>query len=395
MPSSGTLISETNRSDDIIIIWLDENITNPEKLLSSQRKTLLLSFLKSIRPFVDSSNCRQFVEKLTDVRIFFVVSSSLGENIVPIIHDLAQLTYIYVFCADKTKHEVWAKQFNKIRGVFIDDVCLSTKLKDDACSLSNINFPFGLFDPDQRTLHDLTKEQASFMWSQLIIEVLLRLPQTSEAKSEMIEECRTRYKDNEAQLEKITIFETIYRASDAIRWYTDSSFVYKLFNEAFRKQDFEIIFKYRYFLLDLYNQLSSLYNQQSKDAGKSFKVFRGQMMFEDELLKIKQNVGQLISINTFLSTSTSCAVASNFSGSGEHQSIRLVSVVFEIMVDCNIPCRPFAKIDQLSHMKDEHEILFSIGTIFRIESVSDDYLETIWYVKLTWTNEVNKKNGTE
>jgi hypothetical protein len=80
-----------------------------------------------------------------------------------------------------------------------------------------VNFPFGLFDSTQRTLHDLTKEQASFMWFQLIIEVFLRLPQTSISKAEMIEEYHASYRDNEVQLEKIMIFEKKYRASTGIR----------------------------------------------------------------------------------------------------------------------------------------------------------------------------------
>jgi hypothetical protein len=85
---------------------LDETIINPEKLLSSQRKTLLLSYIKSIQSFVHCGECREYIEKISNVRIFFVVSGSLGEKIVPIIHDLPKLTFIYIFCADKSKHEV-------------------------------------------------------------------------------------------------------------------------------------------------------------------------------------------------------------------------------------------------------------------------------------------------
>ncbi len=188
------------------------------------------------------------------------------------------------------------------------------------CSLSNVNFPFGLFDSSQRTLHDLTREQASFMWFHLIIEIFLRLRQTPAAKTETIAECRAGYKENEVQLEKIMIFEKIYRASDAIKWYTDNTFVFQLFNKAFRNQNFQIIFKYRYFLVDLFNQLAFLHKQQYKDQKDYLTVYRGQMMFQDELMKLKQNVGHLISINTFFSTSASCAVAANFFGNGEHQS---------------------------------------------------------------------------
>jgi hypothetical protein len=100
MTSSKTSLFETNHLEDIIIIWLDETIENPEKMLLSQRKTLLLSYRKSIRSFINSFECHEYIEKMSDVRILFVVSGSLGEKIVPIIHDLSQITFIYIFCAD-------------------------------------------------------------------------------------------------------------------------------------------------------------------------------------------------------------------------------------------------------------------------------------------------------
>lgn len=67
-----------------------------------------------------------------------------------------------------------------------------------------------------------------------------------------------------------------------------------------------------------------------------------------------------------------------------------MSVIFQITVDPTVQGRPFANIDQLSCMNDEHEILFSIGTIFRIESVNLE-IDTIWLVKLTWTNECSEQ----
>ena len=220
-------------------------------------------------------------------------------------------------------------------------------------------------------------------------EVLLRLPQTSETKTEMISECRAEYQQNQAQLDKIALFEKDYQAKDAIQWYTKDTFVFRLFNIAFRKQDFEVIFKYRHFLVDLYSQLSFLHNQQYQNRDGSLTVYRGQMMFQEELMKLKQNVGQLVSINTFFSTSTSCNIAADFSGNGEHQVEGIVSVIFQVTVDLTVPCRPFANISQLSHINDENEILFSMETIFQIDSVELE-LDTIWFVKLSCMDEQTK-----
>ena len=54
-------------------------------------------------------------------------------------------------------------------------------MQDDLRSLTEIIIPFGLPEPGQRSLKVLNSEQTSFMWSQLITKVLLRLSQLSEA----------------------------------------------------------------------------------------------------------------------------------------------------------------------------------------------------------------------
>ncbi|CAF1097712.1 unnamed protein product [Adineta steineri] len=228
------------------------------------------------------------------------------------------------------------------------------------------------------------------MWSQLITEVLLRLPQSSEAKAEMIAECRLSYKDNEAQLKNIEMFEKNYRENEAIEWYTKNGFIFQLFNKAFRRQDFEVIFKYRFFLLDLFKEIHSLYVQQYQTVQQHLTVYRGQMMWKIELMKIKQNVGHLISINTFFSTSISPIVAASFCGNGEYESEGIVSVMFEIELDASTPSRPFARIEKSSVIGDEREVLFSMGTVFHVENV-DLETDTIWLVKLTWNHQTQEK----
>lgn len=158
MASYEACVPQDKQPADIIIIWLDDTITDNGDLLLSESQTVLLPYIKSIQLFTKSLKCRKYIENIHDTRIFFVVSGSLGENLVPDIHSLSQLTFVYIFCAYVSKHETWAQQFNKIRGVFSKDATLLVKLKDDVCSLSNINFPFGFFDSSEETLYSLTKE---------------------------------------------------------------------------------------------------------------------------------------------------------------------------------------------------------------------------------------------
>ncbi|CAF4595361.1 unnamed protein product [Rotaria sp. Silwood2] len=97
-------------------------------------------------------------------------------------------------------------------------------------------------------------------------------------------------------------------------------------------------------------------------------LYRGQSMTTEEFDALKRSTNQLISVNTFLSTTTDREAASIFSGEGSSYS-GLISVVFEILVDSNCEIAllpPFADISNLSHMKDENEILLSMATVMQV-----------------------------
>jgi tetratricopeptide (TPR) repeat protein len=223
-----------------------------------------------------------------------------------------------------------------------------------------------------------------------MIEVLYRLPKTSISKKEMIDECRAQYADNSVQLRMIDEFYNKYNENLSIDWYTKDCFLYRLLNKAFRTENIDIIFNYHYFLSDLTKELTKLYVNQYGDKTGTLTVYRGQHIHIDELQKLQNSIGRLMSINTFFSTTTSSSVAADFSGNGEYRYQGFESIIFQIEIDLSIQRRPFAKIGQFSSNKDENEILFAIGSIFRIESV-ELYLDNIWLIVLTLTNEVKKE----
>ncbi|CAF1685930.1 unnamed protein product, partial [Didymodactylos carnosus] len=74
-------------------------------------------------------------------------------------------------------------------------------------------------------------------------------------KNDMLDEARLFYKENDYELKIISEFDENYISNDAIRWYTRESFLYRLLNKALRTENIDIIFKFRFFIVDLYNQL--------------------------------------------------------------------------------------------------------------------------------------------
>jgi hypothetical protein len=50
--------------------------------------------------------CIDFIQSndVTIDKLFLITSDQLGKEIVPIIHDLPQILYIYIFCIDIYEH---------------------------------------------------------------------------------------------------------------------------------------------------------------------------------------------------------------------------------------------------------------------------------------------------
>ncbi|CAF0944509.1 unnamed protein product [Adineta ricciae] len=261
-----------------------------------------------------------------------------------------------------------------IRVIFDDKHCNKSEQKDVELDPLVPMSVFDLTHGKDMSIRDLNDDQVRFIWFQLLLDVLLRMPRSTNNMTDMLEVARSYYRSDPIELKKINEFASTYQPSKAIWWYTHDSFVYRLLNRAFRTQDICTIFTFRFFILDLYTQLSGIAKARAVPLRKE--AYRGQFLPMNELEAIKNNVNGLISMNTFLSTTTDASVAFLYAGHGSGLPSH-ASVVFTI--DLNIDNndnstafdRPFADISQYSSKLDEKEILFSMGTIFRITAVEE------------------------
>ncbi|UJR19067.1 hypothetical protein I4U23_022198 [Adineta vaga] len=108
-------------------------------------------------------------------------------------------------------------------------------------------------------------------------------------------------------------------------------------------------------------------------------------MSQIEFEKLKDNVGKLISMNGFLSTSRSKNVAMTFSGRPTENK---QSVLFQI--ECNVEVLQdavvFADIERFSKYPEEKEVLFDLGATFEIISMNKDESTHYWLVHLKATD---------
>jgi hypothetical protein len=215
------------------------------------------------------------------------------------------------------------------------------------------------------------------------------MPHDDQAKAEMIEEFRRIYHENESILGEINNFEINYHSYGSVQWYTRDSFIWRTINQILRLSDVDSMIKLRYILTDLYLHLNQSYKQTHSSYFQSTSevFYRGQIMSNKEFYSFRENQGKIISINIFLSTTTSMQIALMYAG--QYSPIdELTSVVFIIERDSPVLTRPYANISFYSLFPDEDEVLFSMGSIFRIGNIRQmPDADHIWIIHLKMTDQ--------
>jgi tetratricopeptide (TPR) repeat protein len=136
-------------------------------------------------------------------------------------------------------------------------------------------------------------------------------------------------------------------------------------------------------------QMHSLYKPSLKS--RVFRVYRGlNMPLKDFDKTIRAEVKNLIAFDSFLSTSLKEEVARQFAL--DKRDPKNESILFSIEIDAHQMERPFADISRWSFFKHECEVLFSIGTVFRIDDVAKNKdSQGIWIVHLITVSEKDKQ----
>jgi tetratricopeptide (TPR) repeat protein len=247
-------------------------------------------------------------------------------------------------------------------------------------------------DMHQKFVRELVKESGTFLYLHMFKDIVLNMSDEPIAKKAMLEQCRVYYADNKAQLVVIDRFETTYRKDDAVCWYTKDCFVYRLVNKALRTEDIEQLFLFRFYIADLCLHLRLL-KQEQQQRFKTLKdtniiVYRGTQQSLKNLDILRSNIGRIISFNGFLSASCDEHIALIFAGVHTvPMRNNLHSLLLEIHIDMSLSDVIAADVSHLSEHPEEQEILFDMGTTFRVDSVTHDPTPDLWRCKLIATND--------
>ncbi|CAF1375814.1 unnamed protein product, partial [Adineta ricciae] len=313
--------------------------------------------------FDNNKSCKRYLEETQHIVSFLICSDTTSEQLIPEIHELPNVRFIYIYSPHNDYDQQWMNKYMKIKQVYTDRKSLLQAIESDVKKYleKEKNGLFGNFDRQDRTT-----ESGSASWWVTFMDALCYLPYPKETcHQHLIAELRNYYTGKAAELRIIDEFEHEYTPEKAIWWYTRDTFFFRLINKANRQHYVGVMFAFGYYIKDVFLQLKKeheTFKIKSMDNAQ-VKVFRGQIMSEDEVQTLKS--AYMVRLTSFLSTSLNRRLALSFLPPESAVTGGHVRVLIEINLNTKYNSKPFGNISHLSEFSEEDEVLMMIGTFLR------------------------------
>ncbi|CAF1385735.1 unnamed protein product [Adineta steineri] len=308
----------------------------------------------------------------------------------PLIDDIPQLDSVYIFNDTKILSEKLMKKWQKIKSVHtdIDDLCQGFQLGIKQYHQDSIVMSFVTVN-ELTSTDNLNQLEPTFMYTQIFKDILLNMEHGKQAIKNFAAYCRHNDCMSSTNIDRL---EKEYHAQLAIWWYTSPLNLYSMLNQALRMLDADVIINMGFFLCDVHQQIQQLYEQQVNSyERKPFLVYRGQSLVKSDFGKLQKTKGGLISFNSFLSTSTDKEVSLGFAQIASTEPNK-IGILFIMSINPCIKSTLFASIKELSHYKDENEVLFSMHTVFRVGEIKQiDSNDQLYEVELQLTSDEDQQ----
>ena len=191
----------------------------------------------TIMKFTNLTELLDYMRRMHDTLVSLIISIDLLENTMKHIHDFSTLDSIHVLGDDITKYRPLAQSYNKIRSLSNDfHRLLNIVHRDKRTALEREIMPTSIIpSTSDQTNNELDR---SFMYSQLLTDILLGIAWTNLSKTIFVQFARDLYANNAITLGIIDEFEKHYEKQDVVWWYTRDSFVYHMLNRSLRENEF-------------------------------------------------------------------------------------------------------------------------------------------------------------
>lgn len=350
--------------------------------------TQLQLVVNTIKIFNDIDQCIDYLTEDKIETVFIIVPVNFAQHIVPLIHHVPQLDSIYVLSDQNSMCRAWSNKWSKLKGFFTEISHICQSLEQAVRHSERNSISLSILPHTDKTYENSHQLDQSFMYTQLLKEVLLEFEFSDQSINGLATHCRDLYRGNDLQLRRIDEFEREYSLKPPISWYTYRTFIYGVLNRSLRTQEIDTLIPMGVFIRDLHRNIEQLHSRQSHENGlQPFTVYRGQGVSNIDFEMIKKNQNGLLAFNNFLSTSTDRDVSFAFADSNRNDP-NLIGILFHITIDPMLSSVPFAVLNAASYFTEENEILFSTHTIFRIGEVKRiDNDDRLWQIELTITND--------
>jgi hypothetical protein len=167
-----------------------------------------------------------------------IISEEFSPPIISIVQDIFPLSCVYIFRKNNVPHEKWSK----VAGAYTDiaPICEALKQATRDCDHNSISITFAK-KMDKATNSNRDTLDCSFMYTQILKEILLTVDFDQGHIKEFLTYCREQFAGNDAELKHIDMIEKDYHHHQPIWWYTYPCFLYSVLNRALRMMEADLI----------------------------------------------------------------------------------------------------------------------------------------------------------
>lgn len=190
------------------LVWLENSIDKVGNIAHLEIISKLQKLVSTVYIFTDVDECVNFLTNAKEENIVLILSETFPDTTVSIIHELSGINRIYIFPGNNAKHEEWSQQWAKVKGIFTNTTHLYRELiyATEECNQNDISISY-IPSNDRTTNRNLDELDSSFMYTQVLKEILLDIDFEQHHITEFLAYCREAFVDNISELRNVDKLE--------------------------------------------------------------------------------------------------------------------------------------------------------------------------------------------
>lgn len=297
-----------------------------------------------------------YIESIIEEKVLIIVDY-VSDHLMSVLQALKQVEAIFLYTSESS-----VDLPSGVTAICRTEQELTNEIDYARGQLNKQIVIFSIYNQKHKEKYDLTHEAGSFLFFQLFKAAFKKLPKNPESKKLMLEKYREYYAENINVLNELNNFEHNYKSTEALQWYLNNSFIYRLINKALRTENISSLCYFHFYIGDLSKQLEKEFKQFKKqDSKEILHVYRAFKTTKEEIKNFEQNIGNLILTNGYLSTTRQRQFACDNITKQNLQSNE-EKVLFEYIIDLAlVKSIIFADISQYNQATEKNDILFDLG----------------------------------